>query len=205
MKNQIRNYFVTGLLVIVPVMLTFWLTQAVIIWVDEIFPLEQVIGKDIPGLGALVTVAIFLVAGFLGQNFLGVWVVDQVSLLVSKIPFIGPVYGSLRQVMTTLMNSQGDRFGRAVLVEYPKTGSWTIGFVTAAKPPFEIAKHLSVQHVCVFIPTTPNPTSGFFLFVSPEGVKSLDISVDEAFKILISLGLIGPHGQIREVSAVPKK
>jgi len=186
--------------VIVPIMLTFWLTQSVIIWVDEIFPLEQITGKDIPGLGALITIAIIFIAGFLGQNFLGAWFVEQLSNLVSKIPFIGSVYGSLRQVMTTLMNTQGDRFGRAVLVEFPKSGSWTVGFVTAAKPPIEVAKHLSQQHVCVFIPTTPNPTSGFFVFAAPENVKPLDLSVDDAFKVLISLGLIGPQGQLREVS-----
>ncbi|MGE3972939.1 MAG: DUF502 domain-containing protein [Bdellovibrionales bacterium] len=199
-RVRLRTYFVTGLLVIVPVILTFWLAQSVVVWVDEILPLEQLTGRDIPGLGLVLTLVIILVAGFLGQNFFGAWVVEQLSNLVAKIPFIGSVYGSLRQVMTTLMNSQGDRFGRAVLVEFPKEGSWTIGFVTASKPPREMAKHLSEKHVCVFIPTTPNPTSGFFVFAAPENVKNLDVSVDEAFKVLISLGLIGPHGQMREVS-----
>lgn len=199
MKKSLQNYFLTGLLVLIPIVVTVWLTQAILVWLDTAFPLQNIIGQDIPGLGILLSVAIIFVAGVLGRNFFGNWVVEQLAKLVSKIPFIGSVYGSLRQVMLTLANTQGDKFGRAVLVEFPKTGSWTVGFVTNDQPHPEISQLFREPLVSVFVPTTPNPTSGFFMYVTKESVKPLNVSVDDAFKIIVSLGLIGPRGEVRSV------
>lgn len=199
MKASIRSYFITGLLVIVPIVVTVWLTQSILVWLDAVVPLQAIIGEDIPGLGILLAIAIIFIAGVLGRNFFGNWVVEQLARVVSKVPFIGSVYGSLRQVMLTLANTHGDKFGRAVLVEFPKEGSWTIGFVTNEKPHAEIAQSFDKPLVSVFVPTTPNPTSGFFMYVPKESVKPLNVDVDDAFKIIVSLGLIGPHGEVRSV------
>ena len=199
MKQSIRNYFITGLLVIVPIVVTVWLAQAILVWLDTAVPLQAIFGQEIPGLGILLSISIIFLAGILGRNFFGNWVMEQMARLINKVPFIGGVHGSLRQVMLTLANTQGDKFGRAVLVEFPKEGSWTIGFVTNEKPHREVAQNFEKPLISVFVPTTPNPTSGFFMYVPKESVKSLNVDVDTAFKMIVSLGLIGPHGEVRTV------
>ncbi len=196
-QASLRSYFITGLLVLVPLVVTVWLTQSVLAWLDAIVPLESIIGRDIPGLGIVITVALIFIAGVLGRNIFGNWAVEQLARLVAKIPFIGSLYGSLRQVMLTLADTQGDKFGRAVLVEFPRAGSWTVGFVTNENPHREISQQFSEALISVFVPTTPNPTSGFFMYVNRESVKPLNMSVDDAFKIIVSLGLVGPRGEVR--------
>jgi len=198
MRTSIRNYFVTGLLVLIPIVVTLWITQSILMWLDQAFPLHVVIGQEIPGLGILISLMIIFMAGILGRNFFGNWAMEQFARLVSNIPFIGSVYGSLRQVTQTLGNTQG-KFGRAVLVEFPKPGSWTVGFVTNDQPHREIAQQFNEPLISVFVPTTPNPTSGFFMYVPKQSVKPLTVSVDDAFKIIVSLGLIGPRGEVRSV------
>ncbi len=197
MKASIRTYFLTGLLVLIPIVVTVWLTQSILVWLDAVVPLHAIIGQDIPGLGILISIAIIFVAGILGRNFIGTWVMEQVARLFNRIPFIGGVYGSLRQVMLTLANTQGDKFGRAVMVEFPRAGSWTVGFVTNDQPHKEIASLFNEPLISVFVPTTPNPTSGFFMYVPKQSVKPLGVTVDDAFKIIVSLGLVGPRGEVR--------
>jgi uncharacterized membrane protein len=200
MKTSLRAYFVTGLLVLIPIVVTIWVAQTILVWLDTAVPLEVIIGRDIPGLGILLSIGIILFAGILGQNFIGNWMMEQLAFLVGKIPFIGSVYGSLRQVMLTFSSTKGgDKFGRAVLVEFPKAGSWTVGFVTNDQPHAEISSQFNEALISVFVPTTPNPTSGFFMYVPKQSVKPLNMSVDDAFKIIVSLGLIGPSGEIRAV------
>lgn len=179
---------------IVPIVVTIWLTEGIVVYIDRIFPLETLFGVYVPGLGLVLAFVIILLAGVIGRNIFGAWFVDILSRSVNKIPFIGSVYGSLRQVMMTLADTRGDRFGKAVLIQYPQPGSWTIGFVTAKEPPKEMHKLFATPVSCVFVPTTPNPTSGFFLFVSQEQIRPIDLSVDDAFKVVVSLGLVGPHG-----------
>lgn len=205
MKASIRSYFIAGLLVIVPLVVTIWLVQAILVWLDAAVPLHVIIGEEIPGLGILLSLAIIFFAGILGRNFFGNWAVEQLAALINKIPFIGSVYGSLRQVMLTLANTRGDKFGRAVLVEFPREGSWTVGFVTNDQPHREIAQMFDTPLISVFVPTTPNPTSGFFMYVPRERVKALNVSVDDAFKIIVSLGLIGPRGEVRTVEKLGDK
>jgi uncharacterized membrane protein len=132
---------------------------------------------------------LILLVGFLGKNVLGNWVVGQVAAIVDRIPVVGAVYGSLRQIMNSILNQRGDRLGRAVMVEFPREGSWSIGFMTTKDAPQPLRKHFQRKMVCVFLPTTPNPTSGFFFLVPEENVRFLDIPAEEAFKIIVSLGL----------------
>ncbi|HEX4922458.1 MAG TPA: DUF502 domain-containing protein [Bdellovibrionales bacterium] len=189
MKNSLKNYFITGLIIIVPIAVTFWITYSLLLWLDEIYFFEKWLGVSVPGLGLLITLAAILLTGFLGKNVLGNWMVDQVALIVDRIPVVGAIYGSLRQVMNSLVNQKGDRLGRAVMVEFPREGSWSIGFMTAKETPPPLRKHFQEKMVCVFVPTTPNPTSGFFFLVPEKNVRFLDIPTDEAFKIVVSLGL----------------
>jgi uncharacterized membrane protein len=195
MKRSLKNYFITGLIVIVPIAVTFWITYSLLLWLDQVFILDW-IGVSIPGLGLALTLALILVVGFLGHNVLGQWTVDQLAAVVNRIPFIGPVYGSLRQIMNSLVSQRGEKLGRAVMIEFPRQGSWSIGFMTAPQAPQPLKKHFQGQMVCVFVPTTPNPTSGFFFLVPEENVKHLDISTEEAFKIVVSLGLASKPGSL---------
>lgn len=189
MKISLKNYFITGLIIIVPIAVTFWITVSLLMWLDEVFLFEKWLGVSIPGLGLVLSLAVIFLVGLLGRNVLGTWFVDQLSFLVNRIPFVGTVYGSLSQIMNSLVNQSGDKLGRAVMIEFPREGSWSIGFMTAREAPKALKKNFDQQMVCVFVPTTPNPTSGFFFLVPEKNVRFLDISTDEAFRIVVSLGL----------------
>lgn len=204
MKLSLRNYFLTGLIILVPIAITFWITYSLLLWLDQIFFFEVWLGISVPGLGFFLALLLILITGILGKNVLGNWFVNQLSLALNHIPFIGTIYGSLRQIMNSVMNTSGNRFGRAVLVEFPKENSWTIGFVTAMEAPKPVRRQFDQKMACVFVPTTPNPTSGFFFFVPMDKIKILDISVDEAFKIVVSLGLASASSDLPEfASAAP--
>ena len=200
MKVSLKSYFVTGLIILVPTALTFWITFSLLLWLDEMFVFEKWLGVSIPGLGLVLAVGLILIAGILGRNVLGTWFIDQLSLLVSRIPFVGGIHGSLSQIMNTLANQGGDNLGRPVMVEFPRQGSWTIGFMTTNQPPPSLKKHFDARMVCVFVPTTPNPTSGFFFLAAEDNVKYLDIPVDEAFKIVVSLGLASKDKKPNELT-----
>lgn len=147
--------------------------------------------KDIPGLGVLVTVALMLLTGVFVTNIFGQWWVQQWDRLLNRIPIVKSIYSSVKQVSDTLFSSSGNAFREAVLVQYPREGSWTIAFVTG-RPSGEVAAHLVGEHVSLYVPTTPNPTSGFFLMMPRTSVKPLDMSVDEALKYIISMGVVAP-------------
>jgi uncharacterized membrane protein len=206
MKNSLKNYLFSGLIIIVPIAVTFWITYSLLLKLDEFFAFEQWLGVSIPGLGLVLALAVILIVGFLGKNVLGNWIVDQIASVVDRIPFVGAIYGSLRQIMNSLVSANGDRLGRAVLVEFPREGSWSIGFVTTKDAPPVLRRQFQTKMVCVFVPTTPNPTSGFFFLAPEENVRFLDISTDEAFKLVVSLGLASkdPRVNIRDPSVMGK-
>ncbi|MEQ1876587.1 MAG: DUF502 domain-containing protein [Bdellovibrionia bacterium] len=198
MKNSLKNYLFAGLIIIVPIAVTFWITYSLLLKLDEFFAFEQWLGVSIPGLGLLLALALILVVGFLGKNVLGNWIVDLIASVVDRIPFVGAMYSSLRQIMNSLVNQKGERLGRAVLVEFPRADSWSIGFMTTKDAPPALRKNFDKKMVCVFVPTTPNPTSGFFFLAPEENVRVLDISAEEAFKIVVSLGLASKDPRIIE-------
>jgi uncharacterized membrane protein len=189
MKNSLKNYFLTGIIIIVPIAVTFWITVSLLLWLDEIFVFDKWLGVSIPGLGLVLSLALIFLVGLLGRNILGTWFVDQLAVMVNRIPVVGTIYGSLRQVVSSLASQRGEKLGRAVMIEFPRQGTWSIGFMTLNEAPRALKKNFDSKMVCVFVPTTPNPTSGFFFLVPQENVKFLDISTDEAFKIVVSLGL----------------
>jgi uncharacterized membrane protein len=151
--------------------------------------------RHIPGFGVAVMVAAMLVTGIFVTNMFGQWWVKQWDALMNRIPIVKNIYSSVKQVSDTLFSSSGNAFREAVLVQYPHQGSWTIAFVTG-KPGGEVAAHLDGEHLSLYVPTTPNPTSGFFLIMPRSAVRPLRMSVDEALKYIISMGVVAPSAAL---------
>jgi len=196
-----RKYFITGLLILVPLAITLWVLHAIISTMDQSLLLlpaewrpEKLVGFQILGLGTILTLLIIFVTGLLAQNFIGNYVIRAWEALLNRIPIVNSIYSSVKQVSDTLFSSSGNAFRKAVLVEYPRQGSWTIGFLTGV-PGGDVVNHLRGEFVSVYVPTTPNPTSGFFLMVPKEAAIELDMSVDAALKYIVSMGVVAPEHQ----------
>lgn len=196
---MLRKYFITGLLILVPLAITFWVLHAIISTMDQSLLLlpeqwrpEAVFGFRVPGLGAVLTVLIIFVTGLLTRNFIGNYVVKAWEGLLNRIPIVNSIYSSVKQVSDTLFSSSGNAFRKAVLIEYPRQGSWSIGFLTGV-PGGDVVNHLQGDYVSVYVPTTPNPTSGFFLMVPKKDAIELDMSVDAALKYIVSMGVVAPE------------
>lgn len=194
-----RKYFITGLLILVPLAITLWVLNAVISTMDQsllLLPVqwrpEAVVGFHIPGLGTILTLLIVFLTGLLAQNFIGNYVVAAWEALLNRIPIVNSIYSSVKQVSDTLFSSSGNAFRKAVLVQYPRQGSWTIAFLTGV-PGGDVANHLQGEYVSVYVPTTPNPTSGFFLMMPKADTIELDMSVDAALKYIVSMGVVAPE------------
>jgi uncharacterized membrane protein len=193
-----RKYFITGLLVLVPLAITAWVLNIIISTLDQslLFVPEQyqprtLFGFDIPGLGAVLTLAIIFLTGLLTNNLVGNFLLRQWEKLLKRIPVVNSLYGSVKQVSDTLFSSSGNAFRKAVLVPYPHENSHTIGFLTGV-PGGDVKTYLSGDFVSVYVPTTPNPTSGFFLMMERSRVQELDMSVDAALKYIVSMGVVAP-------------
>ena len=206
MGASLRKYLVAGLLVWLPLAITVWvLTQALDV-VNGVFAsllaaLSLVVPaslregllelRHVPGLGLVILAGGLLATGVFVANIFGQWLLTQWDRLMSHIPIVKSIYSSVKQVSDTLFSSSGNAFREAVLVQYPRAGSWTIAFVTGT-PSGEVACHLEQEHLSIYVPTTPNPTSGFFLIVPKTDVRPLQMSVDEALKYIISMGTVAP-------------
>ena len=193
-----RKYFITGLLILVPLAITLWVLHAVISTMDQSLLLlpeqwrpEQLVGFKILGLGTILTLLIVFVTGLLAQNFVGNMVVGAWESLLKRIPIVNSIYSSVKQVSDTLFSSTGNAFSKAVLVQYPREGAWTIAFLTGV-PGGDVAKHLQGDYISIYVPTTPNPTSGFFLMVPRADTIELNMSVDAALKYVVSMGVVAP-------------
>jgi uncharacterized membrane protein len=194
-----RKYFITGLLILVPIAITAWVLNAVISTMDQsllILPAQwqprALIGFDIPGLGTILTIAIVFVTGLLANNLIGNYFVRLWERLLHRIPVVSSLYGSVKQVSDTLFSSSGNAFRKAVLIPYPHADSYTIAFLTGT-PGGDVKNHLVGDFVSVYVPTTPNPTSGFFLMMERTKVVELDMSVDAALKYIVSMGVVAPE------------
>lgn len=201
-----RKYIITGLLAWLPLAVTVWLLAYVFGLVDGLF--ASLVGAaqavlpasaqpalkrllDIPGLSVLVVLLGLFLTGVLVRNMAGNWLAGQWMAIVQRIPIVKSIYTSVKQVSDTLFSSSGQAFRQAVLVEYPRAGSWTIAFVTG-RPGGEVGGLLPADSVSLYVPTTPNPTSGFMLMVQRSQVIELRMSVDEALKYIISMGVVAP-------------
>jgi len=194
-----RKYFITGLLVLVPLAITLWVLNLVIGTMDQsllIVPVRwqprTLFGFDIPGLGTILTILIVFVTGLLTNNLVGSYVLRVWESLLKRIPVVSSLYGSVKQVSDTLFSSSGNAFRKAVLIPYPHADSYTIAFLTGT-PGGDVKNHLVGEYVSVYIPTTPNPTSGFFLMMEKSRVVELDMTVDAALKYIVSMGVVAPE------------
>lgn len=201
-----KKYLIAGLLVWLPIAVTVWVLRAALGVLDGMFdwmlatlqvvlpqaaqPSLQVL-RGITGLGVVVMLALLLLTGMFVANIFGQWAVQQWDRLLGNIPIVKSIYNSVKQVSDTLFSSSGNAFREAVLVQYPRPGTWTIAFVTG-RPGGEVANHLLGDYLSIYVPTTPNPTSGFFLMLPRSDVIELSMSVDEALKYVISMGVVAP-------------
>jgi uncharacterized membrane protein len=195
---MIKRYFITGLLVLVPLVITLWVLSGLIGLMDQSLllvpeswrPLAQ-IGYDIPGIGALLTLLIVFVTGMVATNFFGRRIILFWEALLARVPVVKSIYYSVKQVSDTLFSDSGNAFRKALLVQFPHPGSWTIAFMTGY-PGGDVVNHLQGDYISVYVPTTPNPTGGYFLMMAKEDVIELNMSVDEALKYIISMGVVSP-------------
>jgi uncharacterized membrane protein len=206
-----RKYFITGLLVLVPLAITLWVLNLIIGTMDQSLLLlperwrpETLIGFSIPGLGSILTLLIIFLTGVATRNFVGRQVVALWEAVLKRIPVVSSIYSSVKQVSDTLFSSSGNAFRKAVLVQYPRQGSWTIAFVTGV-PGGDVRNHLQGDFVSIYVPTTPNPTSGFFLMVPRADTIELNMNVDEALKYIVSMGVVAPEHFENKVLIDPHK
>jgi uncharacterized membrane protein len=203
---SLKKYLIAGLLVWLPLAVTIWVLLQVLGLMDGVFggfldAGEAVLPsgaqgtirwlRSIPGLGVVVLLLALLLTGMAATNIAGQWALRQGHRLLSRTPIVKSIYNSVKQVSDTLFSSSGNAFREAVLVQYPREGSWTIAFVTG-RPGGEVANHLTGDYISVYVPTTPNPTSGFFLMLPRADAVPLAMSVDEALKYIISMGVVAP-------------
>lgn len=196
--RSFKKYFITGLLIWVPLVTTLWVLSLAVSTLESVVPTflspQALFGRDIPGFRVVVVILVVLVTGILGANFLGRGIVQLWENILGRIPLVRSIYNSVKQVSDTLLAPNGQAFRQAVLVQYPREGCWTIALLTGA-PSGEVAKLLPGEHVSVYVPTTPNPTSGFFLMMARRDVQPLDMSVDAALKYIVSMGVVLPAGK----------
>ncbi|MFO0123273.1 MAG: DUF502 domain-containing protein [Inhella sp.] len=206
--SLLRKYLIAGLLVWLPLAITVWVLLWVLGLMDGIFgslvgaaasvvppALAEALGalRRVPGMGVLILVLVLLATGVFAANIVGQWWLRQWDRVLHQVPIVKSIYSSVKQVSDTLFSSKGNAFREAVLVEYPRAGAWTIAFVTGTPAP-QVAPLLGQgdEHVSIYVPTTPNPTSGFFLMVPRAHLRPLNMSVDAALKHIISMGVVAP-------------
>ena len=193
-----RKYFITGLLVLVPLVITLWVLNLIVGTLDQSLLLmpekwrpQSLFGFTLPGLGTILTLVIIFLTGLVTRNFLGNRLLMWWEMLLNRIPVVNSIYSSVKQVSDTLFSSSGNAFRKALLVQYPRQGCWTIAFQTGV-PGGDVKNHLQGDYVSVYVPTTPNPTSGFFLMLPRAETIELNMSVDEALKYIVSMGVVAP-------------
>lgn len=204
-----KKYLIAGILVWAPIAITLWVITSALGVLDGVFgsimialitvlPSEQTLPlqhfRNIPGIGILVVMASIAITGMFAITFAGRWWMKIGERTLNKIPIVRAIYSSVKQVSDTLLSGSGDAFKKAVLIRYPHHDSWTIAFQTGT-PINEVAEKLVTPHIHVFVPTTPNPTSGFFMIVPKENVIELAISVEDALKHIVSMGTVPPAGK----------
>lgn len=194
-----RKYFITGLLILVPLVITLWVLSLIIGTMDQSLLLlperwqpKTLLGFYLPGLGTILTLLTIFVVGLLAQNFIGNYVVGAWESVLRRIPVVNSIYSGVKQVSDTLFSSSGNAFRKAVLIPYPHADSYTIAFLTGV-PGGDVKNHLLGDFISVYVPTTPNPTSGFFLMMERSKVVELDMSVDAALKYIVSMGVVAPE------------
>lgn len=197
---RFRGYFLAGILVTAPIGITVYLTYSFFVLVDsrvrKLLPLEKIISPEyqdvaLPGLGIIAAILFFILVGWFAKNFLGRLFIRASEYIVDRLPVVNAVYGAIKQIFETVMASKSDAFKDVVMFEYPRKGIWVMGFVTGTTKG-EVQSMTNTEVVNVFLPTTPNPTSGFLLFVPKEDLIYMKMGVEEAIKMIVSGGIVTP-------------
>ena len=201
-----RKYFITGLLIWVPLVITLWVLNLIVSTMDSTLLLlpeslqpKTWLGFNIPGLGVVLTLLVLFLSGVFAANIIGQRLVHLGEGVLARIPVVKTIYNSVKQVSDTLFSTQGQAFRKALLVRFPHSEAWTVAFLTGA-PRGEVAEKLGADRISVYVPTTPNPTSGYFLIVPRSDVIELELSVDEALKYVISMGVASPTAARRLIA-----
>lgn len=196
--HRIRRYFVAGLLVWLPIVATYLVLSFAIRVIDRTMLLipvqyrpETLIGMELPGLGVVLTFALIILTGLVVANFFGRKLVSAWETLLSKIPLVRTVYGAVKQITASLFSDASQSFREVVLVEYPRRESWMLAFVTGDTPT-KFQKQVGEDLINIYVPTTPNPTSGFYLMIPPRDVIRIDIPVEVGLKMILSAGVVNP-------------
>jgi uncharacterized membrane protein len=197
----LRRYLIAGVLVWLPILITVWVLSFIVDLMDRTLVLlpEQaqpraIFGREIPGLGIIFAFLVVLLTGLAVTNLVGRRLVRYWEELLQRIPLVRSIYGGVKTFAETVLSKQGNAFRKVVMIEYPGPGIWSIAFVTAEEVA-EVSRRTGRKQVCVFVPTTPNPTSGFIVLVPSEAVVELDMSVDAAMKMIVTLGVVVPNAR----------
>jgi uncharacterized membrane protein len=200
MMGPVRKWLLAGLLVIVPIAVTFWVLDWIISLLDQTLLIlpdawqpDKLLGFHLPGLGVLLAIGILLTVGAVASNFFGKKLVSWWDALLGRIPVVRSIYSGVKQVSDTLFSDSGNAFRKAVLVQWPRPDVWTIAFVTGS-PGGDVTNYLQGDYLSVYVPTTPNPTGGYFVMLKKSDCIELKMSVDDALKYIVSMGVVVPGG-----------
>lgn len=208
MFSTLRRWLLAGLLVILPLGVTVWVLDLIVTFLDGSLKLippdwqpETVLGFKLPGLGVVLTLCVVLIIGAFASNYLGAKLFKLWDELLGRIPIVRSIYSAVKQISDTLFSSKGNSFREAVLVQFPREGAWTIAFVTG-QPTGELERYMSPDEwMSVYVPTTPNPTSGYYVLMRKAEIKPLRMSVDEALKVIVSMGVIAAPALMEETAS----
>jgi len=196
-----KKYLITGLLIWIPLVITIWVLKLIVDSLDQtllllplVFRTENWLGLHVPGMGVVMTLVIVFLTGLFATNLLGARLVHFWHDTLHRIPVVNSIYSSVKQISDTLFSSSSQAFRKALLVQWPRDGMWTIAFLTGT-PGGDLVNHLEGDYLSVYVPTTPNPTGGYFVIVARKDVIELNMSVDEALKYIISMGVVPPNGK----------
>ena len=199
---KLRSYFFTGILITAPVVITFWIVVTLVKVFDNLvtplipykFNPNVYLPYEIPGIGLIALITFLVIIGFVTANFFGRWILKKTELILQNIPLIKVFYKTIKQILETVLKNNSTAFRKVVLVEYPRKDVWVIGFTTG-ETGGEVKNKIRSKLINVFVPTTPNPTSGFLLFVPEKQLKYLNIRVDDAIKTVVSAGIVTAKSQ----------
>ena len=197
-----KKYLITGLLIWIPLVITLWVLKFIVDALDQTllllpkeFQTDNWLGFHVPGMGVVMTLVIVFLTGAFATNLIGARLVNFWHEILHRIPVVNSIYSSVKQISDTLFSSSRQAFRKALLVRWPHQDMWTIAFLTG-KPGAEVDARLQGDYISVYVPTTPNPTGGYFVIVARKDVIELDMSVDEALKYIISMGVVPPNGKV---------
>ena len=193
-----KKYFITGLLIWIPLVITIWVLKVIfdaldqsLLLLPDSFQTDHWLGVHIPGLGAILTIVVVFLTGIFATNFFGAQLIELWHLILNRIPVVRSIYSSVKQISDTVFSSSGQAFRKALLVQWPHEGMWTIAFLTGT-PGGDVVNYVPEDCLSVYVPTTPNPTGGYFVIVRKSEVIELDMSVDQALTYIISMGVVPP-------------